>query len=74
MNKREVISLIRKGDNRFTLPVDGKQVEHEFETDGKDVWFTVKRTITNIGKSFDYRIYVRTDNMVPVKLSGRRSA
>lgn len=66
MDKRKVISLIRKGQNRFTIPVDGKPVEHEFETDGKDVWFTTHRTITNIGKSFSYRIIIRTTNMVPV--------
>lgn len=66
MDKRKVISLIRKGNNRFTIPVDGQPVEHEFETDGKDVWFTTCRTITNIGKSFSYRIFISTANMVPV--------
>lgn len=57
MDTKKAISLIRKGNNRFFITVDGEPQEQEFFTDGKEVWFVIEKHIPGIEKDYLFKMF-----------------
>lgn len=68
MDKKKVISMIRKGNNNFLHRTKDGIVPRTLETDGNEIWFCITNEIQKLGKTFLYKCYLSsTENILPVE-------
>lgn len=59
MDKKKVISLIKKGRNPFLMvQTDGKKIPVTLETDGNEIWFTRDTGVVKYSTGFSYRCFL----------------